>query len=202
MMNVEIRSDSVHISGYVNAVGRDSRAIVGQDGTRFVEQIEPGAFARALDDAKASKREIRIMLNHRRNLGGTNSNLKLKEDAIGLYAEAEITDADVIDKARARSLRGWSFGFSSLDERTEKTESFPRRHVKDLRLVEVTIVDNHAMPAYAGTLIETRSEEDDAEVIERRHEDEAAEYTEKEEQKESPKNHVSWTEAIIKTMEV
>lgn len=40
-MQIEIRGDRVHISGYVNAVGRDSRPIPDRRGT-FVEQVEPG----------------------------------------------------------------------------------------------------------------------------------------------------------------
>lgn len=201
MMQVEIRGDAAHIEGYVNAVARDSKPIMGQDGERFVEQIEPGAFSRAIDKAKAAGRSIRVMLNHRKDLGGTGENLSLKEDSIGLYAEADITDPTVIDKARAHKLRGWSFGFTCANERTEKTESLPRRHVQDLDLIEVTIVDDRARPAYAGTSIETRSE-DEAETIEQRHEDDGTEYTDAAQEKEpTPPDHVSWAEATIKILE-
>ena len=40
-MRVEIRNDSVLIDGYVNAVGRDSKPIRGENGERFLEQIVP-----------------------------------------------------------------------------------------------------------------------------------------------------------------
>ena len=44
-----------------------------------------------------------------------NNNLdieELYEDNIGLRAIVEITDSDVIEKAKKKKLRGWSFGFS------------------------------------------------------------------------------------------
>ena len=69
----------------------------------------PGTFQRAIDRAD----EVKILLNHdySRNLGSTKTNLKLYEDNIGLRAIAEITDAEVIQKAKEGKLRGWSFGF-------------------------------------------------------------------------------------------
>ena len=48
-MRIEIRADSVLIEGYVNAVARDSRPMRDRKtGKRFVEQIVPGVFERAL----------------------------------------------------------------------------------------------------------------------------------------------------------
>ena len=49
-MKIEVRSDHVLISGYVNAVGRDSRPLPSPTG-KFVEMVEPGVF-RAAGDAK------------------------------------------------------------------------------------------------------------------------------------------------------
>ncbi len=47
-MRIEIRSDSVLLDGYVNAVDRYSRPIRSADGS-FVEKILPKVFQRALD---------------------------------------------------------------------------------------------------------------------------------------------------------
>ena len=108
-MRVEIRSSKVIIDGYVNAVGRDSRPIRDRiTGERFVEQIVPGAFKRALE-----RNEVKLLLNHDENrvLGSTETNLTLYEDEIGLRAHAEVDDAEVVEKARLKKLRGWSFGF-------------------------------------------------------------------------------------------
>lgn len=153
-MRVEIRNDRVIIDGYVNAVARDSRELF-ERGERFVEQIVPGAFRRALEG-----NVVKLLLNHdaSRELGGTDTNLRLKEDTIGLRAHAEITDAEVIEKARAKKLRGWSFGFICEEQHMEeRANAVPRRYVDKLSLLEVSIIDDRAIPAYEGTLIEARA---------------------------------------------
>ena len=100
-MKIQIRSDSVEIEGYVNAVGRDSRPMRDRStGERFVEQIVPGAFTRAL-----SRNDVDLLLDHdeKRLLGNTKTNLELTEDSIGLKARATVTDKEVIEKARAKA---------------------------------------------------------------------------------------------------
>ena len=134
-MRIEIRSDSVLIEGYVNAVARDSRPMRDRKtGKRFVEQIVPGAFQRAL-----KHNEVDLLLNHdkSRNLGSTKTNLTLYEDSIGLRARAEITDPEVIQKAREKKLRGWSFGFYERDASEEELPNgMNRRYVEDLELLD------------------------------------------------------------------
>ena len=155
-MRIEVRSDSVLIDGYVNAVGRDSRPMRDKNGERYVEQIVPGVFKRAL-----SKNEVKILLNHDENraLGSTETNLTLQEDAIGLRATAEITDAEVLQKAKAGKLRGWSFGFYEKDASEEDmANGLKRRFVEEMVLVEVSIIDERKIPCYEGTSIETRAE--------------------------------------------
>lgn len=156
-MRIELRNDKVVIDGYVNAVARDSRPIRDRTtGERFVEQIVPGVFKRALEC-----NEVLLLLNHdeNRQLGSTETNLTLYEDEIGLRAHAEVTDAEVIEKARMKKLRGWSFGFK---ERGASEETMPsgmkRRFVEDMELVEVSIIDERKMPCYRGTSIEARAE--------------------------------------------
>lgn len=153
-MKIEIRQDRVTIDGYVNAVARDSKPIY-EAGQRFVEQVSPGAFQRAIEG-----NTVELLLNHdhTRNLGSTESNLTLTEDSIGLRAHADISDAEVIRKAREKKLRGWSFGFiPTAVTMEERAENIPRRHIEGMRLLEVSIVDDRAVPAYEGTLIEART---------------------------------------------
>ncbi|CDB24559.1 phage capsid and scaffold [Clostridium sp. CAG:557] len=48
-MRIEIRNDSVLLDGYVNAIARDSRPMLDENGEKFVEEDEPRndrAFAR------------------------------------------------------------------------------------------------------------------------------------------------------------
>ena len=156
-MRIEIRADSVVIEGYVNAVARDSRPMRDRKtGKRFVEQIVPGVFERAL-----RHNEVQLLLNHdkTRNLGSTSTNLKLYEDSIGLHARAEVTDPEVIDKARKKKLRGWSFGFRERDaSREDINDALERRFVEDMDLVEVSIIDERKQPCYEGTSVEVRAE--------------------------------------------
>lgn len=156
-MRIELRSDSVVVEGYVNAVARDSRPMRDRKtGKRFVEQITPGVFERAI-----RHNEVQLLLNHdkTRNLGSTSTNLELYEDSIGLHARAEITDPEVIDKARKKKLRGWSFGFRERDASTEAiTDVMERRYVEEMDLVEVSIIDERKLPCYEGTSLEVRAE--------------------------------------------
>jgi len=170
-MKVEVRSDCVLLDGYVNAVGRDSRPIPDRRGA-FVEQVEPGAFGRALGRG----RKVDLKVNHERVLGSnTDGALELYEDNIGLRAKAKVTDAAIIEKARKKQLRGWSFGFAKpVDVWEERTDALPRRYLKDFILNEVTIVDDTKLPAYVATSIETR--EDETELIEHRISDDTPEY--------------------------
>ena len=157
-MKLFIRSDSVVIEGYVNAIERNSKPL-NERGVRFVERIKAGAFGRALKRAK----NVKILLNHDKSrvLGGTaEGTLELEEDSIGLKARATITDPEVIDDARNGNLVGWSFGFYDLPEGvTEGTEDGVKlRSVKDLDLREVSVLDDTRNPAYEGTLIEVRDD--------------------------------------------
>ena len=155
-MKVTVRNDSVTIDGYVNAIERNSKPLMSRIG-KFIERICKGAFAKAIN----RNEEIFVMLNHERTLGSTKQgNLTLTEDNIGLRAVTTITDAEVIEKAKRGDLVGWSFGFNDIDVEQTFEAGYPLRKVKDLDLKEVSILDRSKSPAYEGTLITVRSEED------------------------------------------
>ena len=126
---------------------------------QFIERICKGAFKKAIE----RNDNVRILLNHDwcRDLGGTkDGNLELHEDNIGLHARATITDKEVIEKAREGSLVGWSFGFKDREVENSVERGIPTRDVKDLDLYEVSILDRTKIPAYEGTLISVRSDEE------------------------------------------
>ncbi|MBO5926394.1 MAG: HK97 family phage prohead protease [Clostridia bacterium] len=159
-MKIEIRADSVTIEGYVNAVERPSKPLLSRFG-EFIEKICAGAFGRALERNK----DVRIFLNHdpKRDLGGTGTGeLELEEDNIGLHARATITDPEVIKDARNGDLVGWSFGFEdrAVDITQDGETGLPFRMVKDLNLYEVSLLNREKTPAYNGTLVNVRSDED------------------------------------------
>lgn len=156
-MKIRIRNDSVEVEGYVNAIERLSKPLSSRIG-KFVERIKKGAFKKAIK----RNDDIHILLNHdwSRDLGSTkDGNLELTEDAIGLKARAIITDADVVKKARNGDLVGWSFGFTDRDVDTHEEEGLTTRDVKDLNLYEVSILDRTRTPAYDGTMVSVRSDE-------------------------------------------
>ena len=151
-MKVEIRNGTAEVSGYVNAVGRESRVLRDGEGY-FTETIAPGAFARALTRGKRQ-----MLLNHEKTrvIGNEGENLELKEDAVGLFARATVDDAEVIEKAKNRELRGWSFGFVPIKQRFEEKDGIRHRVVEDMNLYEVSIIDQRKLPAYAATSVFTR----------------------------------------------
>lgn len=160
-MEIRIRDDSVEIEGYVNSCERNSKPLWSRMG-QFIERICKGAFKRALDRAD----DVRILLNHdcERDLGGIkDGNLELYEDAIGLHARATIRDAQVIEDARNGDLVGWSFGFTDTDNGVERSidqdSGLPLRKVRDLNLHEVSLLNRSKTPAYEGTLVTVRSDE-------------------------------------------
>lgn len=159
-MQIRIKNDSVEVEGYVNAIERYSKPLKSRMG-RFIERICKGAFKRAIE----KNDNIRLLLNHdwNKDLGGTkDGNLELIEDNIGLKARATIKDPEVIKKARNGDLVGWSFGFDDVPDGVEQSveQGYPTREVKDLNLYEVSLLDRTRTPAYDGTLVTVRSEED------------------------------------------
>lgn len=145
------------LDGYVNAVGRDSRVLPSPKG-KFIEQIKPKTFQRALERAD----NVDLLFNHQKNrkLGSTKEgNLELYEDNIGLRAIATVSDDEVIKKAKNGELKGWSFGFyTNKDSWEDGPDGIQRRYLEDIDLLEVSILDK--TPAYIATTIEQRGEED------------------------------------------
>jgi HK97 family phage prohead protease len=155
-MKVEIRNDSVKLDGYVNVVSRDSRVLPSVKG-KFIEQIEPRTFQKALD--KTDNVDLLFNHNESRKLGSiADGNLTLFEDSIGLRAICTVTDQEVIEKAKNNELRGWSFGFIAKEDRWEENGDISRRYVSDLDLLEVSILS--VTPAYIATSIEARNGEE------------------------------------------
>ena len=160
-MNIEVRNDSVVISGYVNAVERWSKPLKANLRgmmQRFIEKIKAGAFKNALK----RNDNVKVLLNHNpdRELANTKDGTAiLEEDNIGLRAEVTITDPEVVEKARNHKLVGWSFGFYSNSDEVAQEATIATRTVTDMDLVEVSILDDTKSPAYYGTSIETRSED-------------------------------------------
>ena len=167
-MKVEVRNDKIIIDGYVNAVERESKVLYDTRG-EYKEKIRAGVFQKALERAD----NVRVLLDHEqdRELADTKSGkAKLYEDNIGLRAIVEIDDSEVIEKAKKNKLRGWSFGFfCNKEDRKTNEDGIEERVVRDLDLLEVSIIDDRKYPAYIGTSIEMR--DDEKKIVEYRNAD-------------------------------
>lgn len=154
-MRAEIRADgTVRLSGYVNVCERDSRPIPYQRGA-FIERVAQGTFSRALDRAGGN---IELRYNHVRTVGKQGDNLALREDNIGLYGEAVVSDKEVVQAARDGKLTGWSFRFYTRpdgDEWTKDEKGEEHRRLTDIDIEEVSILS--VTPAYYATSIEMRN---------------------------------------------
>lgn len=155
-MKIEIRSDNVKLSGYVNAVERRS-AVLPQRVCRtapgdFVEVIRSGTFGRALKNNP----NITLRFNHERDI---DAQCELREDNIGLHAEATISDPEIVNAARSHKLTGWSFGFTRPEAQWTgpDDEGIYTRSISALDLVEVSILTKR--PAYPATSVEVRDGE-------------------------------------------
>lgn len=159
-MKIEVREDSVHITGYVNAVERYSKTIREKKNGKirtFIEKIKAGVFKTALK----RNDNVKVLLNHdhNRELANTkDGSAILEEDNIGLRADVTITDKEVVEKARNNKLVGWSFGFYANSEEEGVEGNQETRTLTDLDLIEVSILDDTKSPAYYGTSIEARAE--------------------------------------------
>lgn len=155
-MKIEYRNDSVIVSGYVNAVERRSRVLKDSvTGQPFVEIMRAGTFRRALERDSP----VELKFNHQRGIGKTGANLTLREDVIGLHAEANISDPEVMNAARAGKLTGWSFGFYPEHQQKIPGDSGEPelRLVDDIDLIEVSLLT--VTPAYIATSVEVRSKQ-------------------------------------------
>lgn len=155
-MKIEIRSDSIKLSGYVNAVERRS-AVLPQRVCRdapgdFVEVIRSGTFGESLK----RNPDVALRFNHERTVADS---VELREDNIGLHAEATVSDAEIVQAAKEHKLTGWSFGFTNpRDEWSEPDDKgVYTRSISGLELVEVSILTKR--PAYPATSVEVRDGE-------------------------------------------
>lgn len=154
MMKIEVRNGAVTIEGYVNVTERLSKPIRDVRGN-FLEKVQSGAFNSALQ----RNNNVELRFNHRRKLGDQqDGSLELREDSIGLYAKAIVSDAEVVQLAENRQLKGWSFGFRKLEDAWDKQENMPEvRTLKSIDVSEVSILSVN--PAYIATSINVRADE-------------------------------------------
>ena len=88
MMNIEVRADGARITGYVNVTEKKSRPVITPRG-KVIEEIEPRAFSEAISRAG----NITVTVDHDKShiyASTDDGTVTLKEDAIGLHADADL----------------------------------------------------------------------------------------------------------------
>lgn len=161
-MKVEVRNGTVRISGYINAVMRESKPVVAKQGNASIvvnEIVEEHVFQRALERADS----IPAQLDHDENREiavSSDDSLILREDNIGFHADLTTSDAEVVENAD--KLTGWSFGFKNpVDEIEQREGKLPLRRLKALDLDHVALLLRKS-PAYSATSVELRAENEES----------------------------------------
>lgn len=122
----------------------------------FVERIAPGAFKRTLKEGA----NVRMLWNHDSSLvlaSRDRSTITLREDAKGLYFEAEPNPElrQYVSQVERGDVHQMSFGFRVVrDEIDQQDTDTPVRTLLDVDLFEVSPV---TFPAYQATSVALRS---------------------------------------------
>lgn len=124
----------------------------------FYEKIAPGAFNKTLADGA----DVRALVEHsdQRLLARTkNGSLHLESLDDGLHFSFDAPDTqdgnDILTMTRSGLVNGCSFGFIVMEDSYELINGKEVRTILQARLLEVSIVLSE--PAYANTLVYTRS---------------------------------------------
>lgn len=139
--------DSMSFSGYGAVFGNTDA---------YGDVIEPGAFAKTLRDSKSSGVWPSMKSEHGSMFGG-DANLpvgiwtKMEEDNKGLYVEGTLAPTQrgkdiytLLKMAPRPALSGLSIGYSAIAYRNRSSANEPRRTLTEIKLYEVSLVDNPA----------------------------------------------------------
>jgi len=154
--------DGLTVAGYIARFNQPTE-ITDFLGT-YMEQIQPGAFARSIAERGPAK--VRMQFNHGHDpafgqlpIGVWTS---LREDRKGLFGEGRILDTWHTIPIRAAiesgALDGMSFRFkviSAVDRKAKSAAQLDQRTLTEVALFEAGVVVN---PAYEGTSIGIRSQ--------------------------------------------
>lgn len=155
-VNLEVDTRGVQkIGGYINVTERESETLFSQKrGKWFKETMQKGVFKRAIEKITS----VPLLLEHDWNkevANTANGTLELREDNIGLRFDAVIDDINLYEEIRSGKINSCSFGFRVNDqEYTPVNSRLEKRYVKDITLLECSLVKN---PAYVGSLVESRN---------------------------------------------
>lgn len=159
---VEVRAEprddgSIGMTGYAAVFGKRSVVMWDWFEGSFVEEIDPGAFSKTLQEA-----DVRLLINHDPNLilARTRSQtLRLSEDDVGLKVDADMGATSYAEDLAVSMRRGdisqMSFAFRTIrDSWSETEDGMPLRRLQELALIDTSVV---TYPAYPDTEASARS---------------------------------------------
>lgn len=200
-VNLEFRSTNIEerkLEGYAAVFNDEYTKLKDRWGETFYEKVNRGAFLKTL----ANKNRDKFMLiNHDWNkvVGRTDSNLVLEEDSNGLRFELTVPNTsdgnDLLENVRLGLIKGCSFGFSVLDEKTRWDDNWTfYRDITEVDLFEVTATP---IPAYSDTEINCRSEQSNISIKDMREQERQSKGDNEEKREEENKNNISKRNAEI-----
>ena len=146
-----IDSEDLVFTGYASVFNSpysvaDSRGV-------YNEIVNPGAFSKTLNEQD----DVKFLINHdgiplARTKSGT---LELREDEHGLFVKAELDEAnprvaEISSALKRGDLSEMSFGFHAIKD--EFSDGGETRTLKELRLLDVSVVTWPANPATVGKI--------------------------------------------------
>jgi len=150
-MRVSETDEGSILEGYAAVFNSYSQDLGG-----FREKINPGAFAKTLNDGA----DVRALFNHDSNLilGRTKSKtLELSEDDKGLYYRVKLPDTsyarDLVVSLKRKDITQNSFGFRVVSD-TWSTDG-KKRALNEVKLFDVSPV---TYPAYLQTSLKLRDD--------------------------------------------
>lgn len=153
----ELRSDDTGVFFGYAALFNTRTTIQTWWDDSFDEQIAPGAFSRAISE----NQDVRALINHDANhvIGRTKSGtLRITEDSTGLRFEVDAPNTqdanDLKELIKRGDISGCSFAFQVITDEWTRSGDTPLRTIKDLNLMDVSIV---TYPAYDDTTVSARA---------------------------------------------
>ena len=147
----DIDSDDLIFTGYASVF--DSPYRVADSRGVYNEIVNPGAFSKTLDEQD----DVKFLINHDGiPLARTKSKtLELREDEHGLFVKAKLDEsnpkvAEIASALKRGDLSEMSFGFHAIKD--EFSDSGETRTLKELRLLDVSVVTWPANPATLASI--------------------------------------------------
>ncbi|HBI7133080.1 TPA: HK97 family phage prohead protease [Clostridium perfringens] len=166
MQNLEIREQDGKrvITGYVNVPNKLSNPLKDKNGKIFVETVETGVFAKAINEAREKGKNIPLMFRHKDIIS---DNVEICEDEVGVKFTAYDVREDIFNQIQNDGGKiNCSFGFTPIKEKViDISKNLYKRILEEINLLEITITP---YPAYNSSVAYTELREEGEDEMELR----------------------------------